>query len=253
MFFSEIKRKDRRSYQKCQLKSDKMTVVQFVRLRHDLLTLHKKLGFMNLYIVRHGQTDYNKMNMVQGSGIDAPLNAVGHAQADAFFEAFGSHPFQKIYTSTLKRTHQSISRFAMKGLPVEPLQGLDEISWGNQEGVAFTPETTTLYQETTKKWSEGHLDLSVGGGETPIDVMKRQQSAMEHILSHDHKEVLVCMHGRALRILMCWLLNYDLSLMDEFKHCNLCLYKLIYHNGKFRVDLHNYSRHLDNLDASVLR
>jgi probable phosphoglycerate mutase len=207
---------------------------------------------MNLYIVRHGQTDYNKMNMVQGSGIDAPINEVGRAQAAAFYQSYADYPFEKIYTSKLQRTHQSVAGFIDQGLPVESLEGLNEISWGDQEGVAFTPESSTLYQETTKRWAEGNLNLSVGGGETPLQVMERQQAAMQHILSQDHKEVLICMHGRAMRILICWLLKYDLSLMDEFKHSNLCLYKLVYNRGNFRVDEYNNTRHLEDLDLEAL-
>ncbi|NDE62419.1 MAG: histidine phosphatase family protein, partial [Cyclobacteriaceae bacterium] len=38
-----------------------------------------------IYLVRHGQTDYNLQGVVQGSGIDAPINATGRAQAEAFF------------------------------------------------------------------------------------------------------------------------------------------------------------------------
>ena len=63
-----------------------------------------------IYLTRHGQTDYNLKGVVQGSGIDADLNATGRAQANAFYQAYKDHPFDKLYVSGLKRTFQSMDR-----------------------------------------------------------------------------------------------------------------------------------------------
>ena len=99
-----------------------------------------------LYIIRHGETEYNKLGMVQGSGIDAPLNETGELQAEAFYQAYHHIPFQKIYTSNLGRTQQTVQKFIDQGIPYEALADMREISWGSQEGVAFTPESSTEYQ-----------------------------------------------------------------------------------------------------------
>ncbi len=200
-----------------------------------------------IYIVRHGQTDYNKKGMVQGRGIDAPLNENGINQANAFFRAYGDVPFEKAYVSSLQRTKQSIQGFLDGGLPYESLPGLDEISWGSQEGVAFSPENKNLYVETIEKWKSGEVDQVVAGGESPIDVMKRQEEAMAHILKGDEKLILICMHGRAIRILMSWLLNYELKEMDEFPHTNLGLYQLFYTGSSFQVEKLNDVGHLEGL------
>jgi probable phosphoglycerate mutase len=127
---------------------------------------------------------------------------------------------------------------------------LDEISWGSQEGVPFNPYTAGLYEETVKSWQNGDLNVGVGGGETPIEVMDRQKPAMKHILSEKKDPVLICMHGRAMRIMLCWLLNYPLSMMDEFLHQNLGMYKLTYSGNFFKVDLFNETGHL--LDAKAI-
>ena len=80
--------------------------------------------------------------MVQGSGIDAPLNETGLQQAEAFYQKYKNMSFDKIYVSNLIRTEQSVQKFIDKGIPYESLDDLREISWGIQEGVAFTPETS---------------------------------------------------------------------------------------------------------------
>ena len=51
------------------------------------------------------------MGIVQGRGMDTELNEKGRAQAEAFYQAYKDVPFDKIYTSTLKRTHQTVQNF----------------------------------------------------------------------------------------------------------------------------------------------
>ncbi|MCZ6694862.1 MAG: histidine phosphatase family protein, partial [Bacteroidetes bacterium] len=72
-----------------------------------------------IYLIRHGQTDFNNRGVVQGSGIDSSLNETGYKQAQAFFDAYQQVPFQKIYTSSLQRTTQTVKPFIDKGIPFE--------------------------------------------------------------------------------------------------------------------------------------
>src|ERR1700750_3119726 len=98
-----------------------------------------------LYIVRHGQTDLNKQGIVQGRGRDTNLNDEGGRQANDFFNAYQSVPFDKIYVSALKRTQQSVQQFIDLGIPYEKLSGLDELAWGIYEGQPSTPATKNAF------------------------------------------------------------------------------------------------------------
>ena len=198
-----------------------------------------------IYIIRHGQTDYNLNNQVQGRGIDSSLNSTGRFQAQRFFEAYEHVTFDKIYTSKLKRTAESVSGFLDKGIATTALPGLDEISWGDHEGESFDPDMHKKYLDVVKKWSEGDLDIGVEGGESPNDVMRRQRQAISEIMSNEDEEtVLIATHGRAMRILICWLLNYPLTKMDAFEHANLCLYLLEHNDATFRIVKHADITHL---------
>jgi broad specificity phosphatase PhoE len=200
-----------------------------------------------IYLIRHGQTDFNKNGVVQGSGVDAPLNQEGERQADAFFKRYHNIPFDKIYTSVLQRTIQSVQGFLDLGIPHEKLEGLNEISWGVMEGIPFTPDNNSFYIETLEGWRKGIVDVAVKGGESPLQVKERLAKAMEYIVSEENAKeetVLICMHGRAMRILLCHLLNYPLHAMDLFEHVNLCLYVLTYEDGKYRLDAYNHQDHL---------
>ena len=192
-----------------------------------------------LYIIRHGQTDLNLKGIVQGRGINSPLNETGRKQAAAFYNHYRNKSFDKIYTSTLLRTHQTVERFT--GIPSEQLSGLDEIGWGIYEGKEQTPDIMQGFVELIAQWRAGQLDVAVEAGETPNQLAERQREAIHYILSHpDEKEVLICMHGRAMRVFLCVLTGRDISLMDEFPHTNTALYKVGYDGDTFSiVDAYN--------------
>jgi probable phosphoglycerate mutase len=206
------------------------------------------LSSKKIYLIRHGQTDYNLQNIVQGSGVDTSLNDLGRAQANAFFQSYKHVPFDKVYTSVLKRSQQSVQSFLDLGIAHEALAGLNEISWGNKEGHKITPEEDSYYHYMLKQWELGNTSLSIEHGESPEDVIRRMAPAVDHIMQHqEEKTILICMHGRAIRILLCHLLRYPLKSMDMFEHTNLCLYKLQYTGSMFSVEWYNDRRHLRSL------
>ncbi len=199
-----------------------------------------------LYIIRHGETEYNRKGIIQGSGVDSDLNETGRKQAELFFRAYHHLPFDRVYTSELKRTFQSVAPFIEKGVPHLALPELNEINWGIFEGRVSSPEYAKIYDRMINDWRNGLLDRAVEGGETPNELQKRQRIGLEYVLNQtDENLVLVCMHGRAMRSFLSLMLNLELSKMDNFKHSNLCLYVLKYeaHKG-FDLLVENSIEHL---------
>lgn len=198
-----------------------------------------------VYLVRHGQTDFNLRNIVQGSGVDTDLNELGRRQAEAFFKAYRNIPFDGIYTSALRRSQQSVQAFIDSGIRHTALVGLNEISWGTKEGHRVTPQEDAYYHFMLKEWQRGKTNLRIEGGESPDDVVLRMKPAMDYIMKQTgEKTILICMHGRAIRILLCHLLNYPLRCMDMFEHQNLCLYTLNYTGLIFSLEKYNNINHL---------
>jgi len=198
-----------------------------------------------LYIVRHGQTDLNRQGIVQGRGMNTDLNDEGRKQAGLFFEAYKDVAFDKIYISELKRTQQSIQLFIDKGIPYEKLEGLDELAWGIYEGQPRTPETDAGFLKLVRDWVEGNLDSKIEGGESPNEVKVRQEAALDIIMNRpDEETVLICMHGRAMRLLLCLLTGKPLTEMESFPHQNLVLYKVTYDGAKFEILDFNNAEHL---------
>jgi probable phosphoglycerate mutase len=92
-------------------------------------------------------------------------------------------------------------------------------------------------------WRRGETDYKIEGGESPDEVAERQLPVIERIKQLPEETILVCMHGRALRILMCNILNLPLSDMDQFGHDNLGLYTLEYNSHGFKVLAENSTDH----------
>lgn len=205
-----------------------------------------KMARKKIYLVRHGQTDYNIKGIVQGSSIDSELNEMGNKQADAFFEAYGTIDFDRVVTSKLKRTHQSVRKFIEKGLHWDQHEGFNEISWGVFDGQKIHDDHP--YWTVLKQWNRGEVDLKIDEGESPIDVAERQKTAWEEIIDSEKDEtILLCMHGRAMRILLTHLSKRPLEDMDNFGHANLGLYILESDNGKVSVTTGNITEHLKGI------
>ena len=102
-----------------------------------------------------------------------------------------------------------------------------------------------FYQKAVSAWNNGNYDVSVAQGETPNQLQARQRIAVQKILAaSEEKTVLVCMHGRALKSMVCLLLNQPLSMMDEYQHTNLGLYLFAYDGEKFELIKRNDIEHL---------
>ena len=200
-----------------------------------------------IYLIRHGETDFNRKGAVQGRGIDAGLNETGRKQARAFYEKYRHIPFQRVYISSLKRTYQTALGFIEAGIPFERFEGLDEISWGKAEGVTLEENGYEIFNALLERWRNGETFAAMEAGESPEEVAARQSEVIREILARKEEElVLLTMHGRAMRILLSSILGYPLHEMDRFEHTNTCLYILEYdyERGRFELILSNDISHI---------
>ncbi|KAJ2998488.1 hypothetical protein HDV02_004496 [Globomyces sp. JEL0801] len=153
-----------------------------------------------LFLCRHGETAANASGVLQGSGIDNPLNE--------------------------KRAHQTAKIVAEYHPNTEIIQIEDfaEISWGVWEGAA-SPNLPSLLST----WEGGKAP----SGESPIDVEARSVPALyKLVLERPEKvflfvckntELMLLVHGRLLRIMLSSMLFRSLDFMSEFTHHNTCI------------------------------
>ncbi len=176
-----------------------------------------------IYIIRHGETEYNKLQIMQGRSINIGLNETGKKQGDLFYKKYKNIPFDIVITSELKRSQETVQEFTEK-IPHIVDERITEISWGANEGKPMDKSVTLRFKKMIQEWSNGNLDYSIPGGETGKSLANRLQSFVQDLRNREEKYILVCTHGRALKMLITKLLNQSINMMEKYKHSNTGLY-----------------------------
>ena len=151
-----------------------------------------------LYLLRHGQTQYNLQGRVQGH-CDSPLTELGASQAHAAgaWLAAQGVSFERIFSSPLGRALATAEvareELAAAGLPapaVEPVDGLIERSYGPFEGGPASDVPAEL-------WDPGET-LVPYGGEGSAALRERIVATLtELMVSSRAQTVLAVSHGSA--------------------------------------------------------
>ena len=155
-----------------------------------------------LWLVRHGQTDWNVEGRYQGQA-DQPLNDVGFAQARALARELDGRHFDALYSSDLLRARQTAATIAQQlGLQVTVDRRLREINQGEWEGQLFT-DIVRRYEDEIAARREDPVGSRPPGGESVAEVASRIWTAVDEIvLAHPGGRVLLVSHGLALATLM---------------------------------------------------
>ena len=202
---------------------------------------------IRLFIARHGETEYNRNGLLQGRGIDAPLNKTGEAQAKKLAHYLSNYQSTSLVSSSLKRAWQTASYYEQKtDLSLQKNRDLDEMDFGDYEGVDMK-EIVKELKEFQSGWAKGDVDLKIPGGESPKDVFERANyAARSYINGADSQTIMLFLHGRLIRILLSEWLGYGLNNMDKIKHKNGAVNHLIYKNGAFETVYLNKTDHLQS-------
>ncbi|WP_144758394.1 histidine phosphatase family protein [Curtobacterium sp. 9128] len=142
-----------------------------------------------LYLVRHGETDWNKQRRIQGS-TDIPLNDTGRAQAAASAELLARRSFDAVVASPLSRAAETGAIIAARlGLP-EPstYAGLAERSYGEAEGL------------TDDEVLERYPHDDIPGRESRAALLARVTETLGEVaVRYDGGVIVVATHGAVIR------------------------------------------------------
>lgn len=204
-----------------------------------------------LLITRHGETECNKNSIVQGRGVDVPLNQTGISQAEALAHRLKRFDVDEVYASTLLRAKQT-AKIIAKGIEnnaVTYLNDLEEMSWGVYEGMKLSSELITAFDEMKQAWKNGDYHFRIKGGETLNEVLVRGTRALNFIVEkHAGKNILIVSHGRFIRILLASIMEgYNLGRMGELKQGNTAFNHLILTDGRYKPVILNCIDHLDGV------
>ena len=142
-----------------------------------------------LYLVRHGQTMFNRQKRIQG-WCDSPLTDTGKRQADAVKDYFEKKEirFDHAYCSTSERCSDTLERIT--GMPYTRIKGLKEMFYGELEA-----ESERLASRDPVECETYYLRF---GGESSNTVKDRMITTLTRIMEKaDHSCVLAVSHGGA--------------------------------------------------------
>ena len=168
---------------------------------------------MNLYLVRHGETDWNREGRAQGRA-DISLNDQGLAQSQALSAHFASMPIAAVLSSTAKRARQTAEAIsAAHGLETTGHDALLELDFGGLDG-ALLREMRSLYPDFFEHWTrDPETAVFPDGGETLRALQDRAWALVESVTRSHAPEanVILVSHAFAIYSMMCKALGMPLS------------------------------------------
>ena len=148
---------------------------------------------MKLYIIRHGQTDWNVQGRIQGRQ-DIPLNAAGRSQAGMLALGMKERPVSAVYSSPQLRAMETARALAEdQGVEVISVPELVEIGYGNWEGRTAQDILTRerkLYEEwwqRIKREMRGDTAVVAHGGTLAhfiVHLLEGRQDAEEIVVGN---------------------------------------------------------------------
>ncbi|MFA9376514.1 MAG: histidine phosphatase family protein [Lachnotalea sp.] len=156
---------------------------------------------MHLFFIRHGQTDWNQNNKIQGSQ-DIELNAAGIEQAENLNNKIKelNYKFSKIYTSKQKRAFKTASILSQKtNIDFIPIEGIEEINFGKWEGMSWE-NVENQFPTEYKKWSNNRGYAKPPEGESYQDLLERVLVTIHNIIEENSNNVAIVTHSA---VIMC--------------------------------------------------
>ena len=196
-----------------------------------------------LYIIGHGETDYNNSLRFQGQ-TDIPLNQKGIEQAEKAADFFKDIPLQAIYTSTLIRAKTTAEIIAgVKGMVVQETDALREMSFGIWENM----NSKDIQKKYAKEWKDFFASparTTIPQGESMSDVQKRAYPTVQEILDrYPEGDVAFVAHGGIIRVLMCTMLGLDLNRAWHLHVGNASITCFYYWGRSYTLDYANMTRY----------
>jgi len=184
---------------------------------------------MELYIARHGETEYNAASRIQGSGIDSPLTPTGILQAKALGSSLEGVHFNAVYSSPLKRATDTVMHaFNGQHTPITDAR-IIEIGLGAMEGMYWS-DASNKYPYAATRLNDPVNYIPPPSGETLTDMITRVSSFMNHISMAGHERVFVLSHGYTCRIFQACVRGgtlEDIGQAQSYGNCEVSCYKFI--------------------------
>ncbi len=197
-----------------------------------------------IWLVRHGETDWNTGSRVQGT-TDIPLNATGLAQARLVAQRLVTFSLDAIYSSPLSRAMQTATPLADQlQLSIQPVAGLAERDFGSFQGK--TPDQVAQEDpEGYQRWQTRDPDFVPTGGESLVQFRDRVARALDDVVqARLGQTIAVFTHGGVLDMIYRIANDLDLHAPRAWPIANAAIHHLIGTPGLVRIETWGMLDHL---------
>ena len=207
---------------------------------------------MKIYIVRHGQTDWNKARRIQGQ-VDIPLNEFGRHLARETARGLRDVRFDACFTSPLSRAKETAQIIlAGRDVPVIDEPRLEEMSFGVYEGKCCAGDNWELPENFHRFFDGPDRYEAPEGGESFGQVRDRTGAFLEELArrpEYADGQILLATHGAALAGLLCYIRRAPLAdYWGVGVHKNCAVTEVEVKDGSFRILSENVVYYKDKVD-----
>jgi broad specificity phosphatase PhoE len=215
-----------------------------------------------IYLVRHGETDWNARGLIQGGGFDIELNDTGRQQAALVGEVLADLPITAVVSSHLMRASETadIVHTRFPGAKRLVLHEFGEMRFGSFEGLAIrgpkaTAQTIEKLKILKEKMRRDVNQRCPGGGESTAEVETRAKQGLTKIfkeISEEHRHIVIVAHGRTNKVLLASLLLRDALQFGSIQQGNTCINVIdLDREGVWTSQTVNYVEHIQRYDPNA--
>lgn len=197
-----------------------------------------------IYLVRHGESEWNILNRIQGQN-DTKLTAKGKEQAKKIAMRLKNEKIDLIFSSDLKRAYDTAKIIGSElNLEVNSLKELREINFGIWEGLT-TNEIKERYSDEHIIWMTEPHKLNIPEAEKLVDLQERLIKTINQLKNeNEDKNILIVSHGASIKAIILGILGIDISAYNKFSLNNTSLSIIEFRDYSPVLKVFNDTNHL---------
>lgn len=196
---------------------------------------------LNIYFVRHGETEWNKEKKIQGE-LDSPLTQKGIEDTNKLKEILSDIDFTAVFTSELGRAYETGKILNINNIELQKKKEFNENNFGLWQGMKKVdiflkyPKQAHAYFHNIKEYRSSDIKA-----ESLENALKRFQAGINEILDiYEKGNVLVVSHGTILKLFFNNIDNKNLDELNENDLMTNTSYRIIkYHKKKLFEKVNN--------------
>lgn len=189
-----------------------------------------------IYLVRHGETEWNKEQRSQGCSNDIPLSEDGRRQVEAVANRLRDEKIDMVFSSTLLRAYETAEKIAsFHNLEVQKCSEFLEINFGSWEGMRF-PEIKEQYGDIYNIWRTSPHLAEIPGAESISALRDRSMNKLlELICANPNKNILIVSHGISIKVIVTAILDIGLENIHRIRQDNTAINIFDYEDNIFNI------------------